>query len=86
MEASDGLERWELFQRHSEEIRLAVVDWVMPGIDGVELCRRVRSSASEQYVYVVLLSAKQDKKRGTSSQVLRQGPTITSASPSNPRS
>lgn len=62
LEASDGLEGWELFQRHSEEIRLAVVDWVMPGIDGVELCRRVRSSASEQYVYVVLLSAKQEKR------------------------
>jgi diguanylate cyclase (GGDEF)-like protein len=43
------------------EIRLAVIDWVMPEVDGVEVCRQVRSGPSEPYIYTVLLTARDNK-------------------------
>jgi diguanylate cyclase (GGDEF)-like protein len=43
------------------DLRLAVVDWVMPKVDGIEVCRRIRGGPAEPYVYVVLLTAKDDK-------------------------
>lgn len=42
-------------------LRLAIIDWVMPKVDGIEVCRQIRSRAPEPYVYVVLLTAKDDK-------------------------
>lgn len=42
-------------------LRLAIIDWVMPKVDGIEVCRQVRSGPPEPYVYVVLLTAKDDK-------------------------
>ncbi|MFW6155073.1 MAG: GGDEF domain-containing protein [Planctomycetota bacterium] len=38
--------------------RLAILDWMMPGIDGVDLTRRLRRSDRQDYVYVILLTAK----------------------------
>lgn len=38
--------------------RLAVLDWMMPTLDGVEVCRRIRKAAREPYVYIILLTAK----------------------------
>jgi len=38
--------------------RLAVLDWQTSGIDGVELCRRVRASSRSQYIYILLLTAR----------------------------
>jgi PleD family two-component response regulator len=43
------------------ELRLLVVDWVMPKKDGIEVCKEIRSGLQEPYVYVVLLTAKDDK-------------------------
>lgn len=43
------------------ELRLLVVDWVMPKKDGIEVCKAIRSGLQEPYVYVVLLTAKDDK-------------------------
>src|ERR1700690_3059290 len=42
---------------------LALLDWVLPGIDGLEVCRNVRErGANERYVYTVLLTGKTDKE------------------------
>ena len=38
--------------------RLAVLDWMMPEMDGVEVCRTIRGSAREPYLYIILLTAK----------------------------
>ncbi|HKW99965.1 MAG TPA: diguanylate cyclase [Bryobacteraceae bacterium] len=38
--------------------RLAILDWMMPGMDGVEVCRRVRELNQEPYIYILLLTAK----------------------------
>lgn len=51
--AKDGEEAWALFS--AEPVRVVVSDWMMPGIDGLELCRRVRAQKSE-YVYFILLT------------------------------
>ena len=38
--------------------RLAILDWMMPGMDGIEVCRRVRSENRPGYVYILILTAK----------------------------
>lgn len=47
--------------RADAELRLAIIDWVMPKRDGIEVCRELRKGPQEPYVYVVLLTAKDDK-------------------------
>ncbi len=37
--------------------RLAILDWMMPVMDGVEVCRRVRKGRKEPYIYIILLTA-----------------------------
>ena len=39
---------------------LAIVDWMMPGLDGVELCRALRARKSETYTYIILITARDD--------------------------
>jgi diguanylate cyclase (GGDEF)-like protein len=38
--------------------RLAILDWMMPVLDGVEVCRTIRGASREPYVYIILLTAK----------------------------
>lgn len=45
-----------------KEIRLALLDWVMPRVDGVDVCRQVRRGPAEPYIYMMLLTARDDKK------------------------
>jgi DNA-binding response OmpR family regulator len=53
----NGSEAWDALQREAAP-RLAVLDWMMPIVDGVELCRRVRAADLGGYVYLILLTAK----------------------------
>jgi len=55
--ACDGLEAWEALQG-PDAPRLAVLDWVMPGMDGLDLCRKIRADSDGRYVYVILLTSK----------------------------
>jgi diguanylate cyclase (GGDEF)-like protein len=52
----DGDEAWRVLDSEAPP-QLAILDWMMPGLDGVELCRRVRSKGHEPYVYCILLTA-----------------------------
>jgi DNA-binding response OmpR family regulator len=56
VEAADGEEAWDLLQR--EPLRLIVSDWMMPRVDGLELCRRIRGRPHEEYTYFILLTAR----------------------------
>jgi two-component system, cell cycle response regulator len=57
--ARDGNEAWEALQQ-PDGPQLAVLDWMMPGLNGVDICRGVRAAAREPYVYIVLLTARAD--------------------------
>lgn len=57
--AEDGEHAWELFQRGGAD--LVISDWMMPGMNGDQLCRRIRESSEGAYTYVVLLTSLEDK-------------------------
>jgi two-component system, cell cycle response regulator len=52
----DGAEAWEVLKAENAP-RVALLDWIMPGIDGLEICRRVRARSGQPYVYIMLLTA-----------------------------
>jgi len=54
----DGREAWGAFQR--SPFPVVVSDWLMPGLDGLELCRRIREADRTRYTYVILLTALTD--------------------------
>lgn len=58
---ADGLQAWTLLQKANSP-KLALMDWVMPKMDGTEVCRRLRErQACESYVYTILLTAKDSR-------------------------
>ena len=57
--AEDGSEAWKLFQADRPEV--VISDWVMPGIEGDELCRLIRDSEGP-YPYVIVLTSLDDKR------------------------
>ena len=59
--ARDGEEAWKILESEDSP-RLAILDWMMPGLDGVEICRRVRAAGHEPYVYIVLLTARTESR------------------------
>jgi PAS domain S-box-containing protein len=59
--AENGDAAWEVLQQPDPPC-LALVDWMMPGLSGVELCRKIRDLDSPIPVYVILLTAKTDKE------------------------
>jgi two-component system chemotaxis response regulator CheY len=54
--AADGHSAWELLQ--IEPIQLVISDWIMPGIDGPELIKRIRNAHFPNYIYIILLTAR----------------------------
>ena len=59
--ATNGDEAWEILQR-KDSPRLALLDWMMPGKDGVTLCKSVRTLSALPYTYVILLTGKDSKE------------------------
>ncbi|MCE5310324.1 MAG: diguanylate cyclase [Acidobacteriales bacterium] len=59
--ACDGIEAWELLQR-PDAPRLAVLDWMMPGLTGVEICQRLRREIHNDYTYVLLLTSRSERE------------------------
>jgi two-component system, cell cycle response regulator len=58
--AADGTQAWAALQE-ADRPTLAVLDWSMPGIQGPEICRLLRAEAREPYVYVILLTARDQR-------------------------
>src|SRR5580698_5239149 len=59
--ARDGAEAWRVLAA-DDAPRLAILDWMMPGLDGVEICRRVRAAGREPYIYILLLTARTESQ------------------------
>lgn len=59
--ASDGLEAWNYLER-DDAPSVAILDWVMPGLTGPEVCHLVRKRSRESYIYLLLLTSKSLKE------------------------
>ena len=57
----DGISAWEALQQENAP-RLTILDWMMPGLDGSEICRQLRQSRKGAYVYVLLLTSRVGKE------------------------
>ncbi|MFT3831442.1 MAG: response regulator transcription factor [Opitutaceae bacterium] len=70
VETADGDAAWALLQE-PDAPRLAILDWMMPGKDGVEICRHVRARNSDQPTFLILLTTRSAK--GDLSEALHAG-------------
>ncbi|TYB77934.1 fused response regulator/phosphatase [Maritimibacter fusiformis] len=78
--AASGGEALEI-TRH-DPVDLVLSDWMMPGMDGLELCRQVRANSRDRYVYFILLTSKSEK--GAVAQGLNVGADDFLTKPVNP--
>ncbi|MEN6328296.1 MAG: diguanylate cyclase [Syntrophomonas sp.] len=53
----DGIQAWEVLQQNNAP-NLVILDWVMPGMDGIEICRKIRARNNGNYVYIILLTSR----------------------------
>lgn len=60
VQASDGAKAWELLQENDAP-RMALLDWMMPGMTGPEVCREVRKRIAHPYAYLLLVTSREDK-------------------------
>jgi CheY-like chemotaxis protein len=56
----DGTEAWRELQK-PEAPRLAILDWIMPGFSGPQICRKVRASSNLSSTYLILLTARNNE-------------------------
>ena len=59
--AADGEEAWRLY-KEDPDLDVIISDWMMPGVDGLELCRRVRGDGRAGYTYFIFLTALGDRE------------------------
>lgn len=61
LEVGDGNQAWNILN-DKDSPHLVLLDWMMPGIDGLELCRRLRQSDNNTYHYIILLTGRDSKE------------------------
>ena len=59
--AANGTQALEILLQDNAP-RLAILDWMMPGMDGIQVCQEVRKCADPPYTYIILLTAKTQKR------------------------
>ncbi len=59
LEASDG--RQALAVTNKQSINVIVIDWILPDMEGIKLCRNIREKVTDRYVYIVMLTLKNEK-------------------------
>jgi len=57
----DGAAAWKVL-KDGMVPDIAILDWMMPGMNGLDLCQKIRSQTDRLYVYIVLLTGKNDQK------------------------
>jgi len=58
---ADGQSAWEVFQ-DEDAPRIAIMDWMLPELDGIEVCRRIRAAETSSSTYIILLTSRSDKQ------------------------
>ncbi len=61
VEAPDGEAAWKALNS-DDPPRIAVIDWMMPKIDGVEICRRLSAKTTGPFIYTILLTSKTERE------------------------
>lgn len=59
--ATDGAQAWDILQG-DDPPQLAILDWMMPQIDGIDVCRRARKKPELQQLYVIMLTTKTEEE------------------------
>lgn len=59
IQAINGIQAWEILEK--EKIDIVISDWMMPGMDGLELCKKIREANFSSYIYIIILTAKNAK-------------------------
>ena len=52
----DGNDAWEIW--NTERTKMVITDWVMPGINGLDLCKKIRKFEGSQYTYIIMVTSK----------------------------
>lgn len=76
----DGKQAWETLQQ--ADYPMVILDWMMPEMDGIEVCRKIRTRQNAAYICVIMLTAKQgndDRK-----QALQAGVDVFMTKPLDP--
>lgn len=60
IEAVNGKQAWELLNSN-ENINFVISDWIMPEMDGIELCKLIREKKKDNYIYIILNTAKNEQ-------------------------
>jgi len=60
--AEDGTSAWRILENLDGQNppELVILDWMMPGMDGIEICRKLRSTPGFELVYIILLTSRSD--------------------------
>lgn len=53
----DGVQTWQVLQQ-TDAPNLVILDWMMPGMDGIDICRKVRARDNSKYTYIILLTGR----------------------------
>jgi signal transduction histidine kinase len=61
VEAIDGDQAWKILQTKPYP-RIAILDWMMPGLNGVEICKKLQDSQSLPLIYTILLTSKKERE------------------------
>jgi two-component system, cell cycle response regulator len=57
---NNGTDAWKILNTQNPP-QLVVLDWMMPGMDGIEICKKLRKQSGENYTYIILLTTKSEK-------------------------
>jgi two-component system cell cycle response regulator len=57
--AADGKSACEILQRPDAPM-LAIIDWMMPGMDGIDVCRLIRETVKDHYIYLIMLTSRSE--------------------------
>jgi two-component system, sensor histidine kinase and response regulator len=59
-EASNGLDAYAMIKK--DRIHIAILDWILPGMTGIDICKKIREEQRSAYVFIVMLTVKHERK------------------------